>query len=80
MDTHITISLDCRPYVSRELDLRVPSDLTVKELLHMLADIYGPKLAIANPYMRNLLTGEILPSTRQLDAAKNGSLLRLEEI
>ena len=39
MEEYINISLDCSPFLSKILDLRVPVELTVKELIQIVLGI-----------------------------------------
>ena len=41
MEEYINISLDCSPFLSKILDLRVPTELTIKELIQIVSDTYG---------------------------------------
>ena len=80
MEEYINISLDCSPFLSKILDLRVPTELTIKELLQIVSDTYGIGVKVMNPSVRNQQSGEILASTSSLALAKDGVLLKLERI
>lgn len=80
MEEYINISLDCSPFLSKILDLRVPVELTIKELIQIVSDTYGIEVKVLNPSVRNQQSGEILASTSSLALAKDGVLLRLERI
>ena len=80
MEEYINISLDCSPFLSKILDLRVPTELTIKELLQIVSDTYGIGVKIMNPSVRNQQSGEILASTSSLALVKDGVLLKLERI
>ena len=49
MEEYINISLDCSPFLSKILDLRVPTELTIKELLQIVSDTYGIGVKVMNP-------------------------------
>ena len=80
MEEYINISLDCSPFLSKILDLRVPTELTIKELIQIVSDTYGIGVKIMNPSVRNQQSGEILASTSSLAVVKDGVLLKLERI
>lgn len=80
MEEYINISLDCSPFLSKILDLRVPTELTIKELIQIVSDTYGIGIKVMNPSVRNQQSGEILASTCSLVLAKDGVLLNLERI
>ncbi|RXX22778.1 type VII secretion protein [Streptococcus oralis] len=80
MEEYINISLDCSPFLSKILDLRVPIELTIKELLQIVSDTYGIGVKVMNPSVRNQQSGEILASTSSLALVKDGVLLKLERI
>ena len=80
MEDYINISLDCSPFLSKILDLRVPTELTIKELLQIVSDTYGIGVKVMNPSVRNQQSGEILASTSSLALVKDGVLLKLERI
>ena len=80
MEEYINISLDCSPFLSKILDLRVPVELTIKELIQIVSDTYGIGVKVMNPSVRNQQSGEILASTSSLALAKDGVLLKLERI
>ena len=80
MEEYINISLDCSPFLSKILDLRVPSELTIKELIQIVSDTYGIGIKVMNPSVRNQQSGEILASTSSLVLVKDGVLLNLERI
>ena len=80
MEEYINISLDCSPFLSKILDLRVPTELTIKELLQIVSDTYGIGVKVMNPSVRNQQSGEILASTSSLVLVKDGVLLKLERI
>ncbi|MGT2743025.1 type VII secretion protein [Streptococcus plurextorum] len=80
MEDYINISLDCSPYLGEELDLRVPTSMTLRELLIIVSDSYGLSLDIENPSARNKQTGAIITSTSRLVHLKDGALLALENI
>lgn len=80
MEEYINISLDCSPFLSKILDLRVPIELTIKELIQIVSDTYGIEVKTINPSVRNQQSGEILASTSSLTLVKDGVLLKLERI
>ena len=80
MEEYINISLDCSPFLSKVLDLRVPVELTIKELIQVVSDTYVIEVKVLNPSVRNQQSGEILASTSSLALAKDGVLLKLERI
>ena len=80
MEEYINISLDCSHFLSKILDLRVPVELTIKELIQIVSDTYGIEVKVLNPSVRNQQSGEILASTSSLALAKDGVLLKLERI
>ncbi|MBV7365808.1 MULTISPECIES: type VII secretion protein [Streptococcus] len=80
MEEYINISLDCSPFLSKILDLRVPTELTIKELIQIVSDTYGIGIKVMNPSVRNQQSGEILASTSSLVLVKDGVLLNLERI
>ena len=80
MEEYINISLDCSPFLSKILDLRVPTELTIKELIQIVSDTYGIGVKVMNPSVRNQQSGEILASTSSLAVVKDGVLLNLERI
>lgn len=80
MEEYINISLDCSPFLSKILDLRVPTELTIKELIQIVSDAYGIGIKVMNPSVRNQQSGEILVSTSSLVLVKDGVLLNLERI
>ena len=80
MEEYINISLDCSPFLSKILDLRVPTELTIKELIQIGSDTYGIGIKVMNPSVRNQQSGEILASTSSLVLVKDGVLLNLERI
>lgn len=80
MNDYINISLECSPFLRDELDLRVPTSMTLKELVQIVSDAYGLEFEIVNPSARNKQSGEVLTSTETLSCLKNGVLLQLESI
>ena len=80
MEEYINISLDCSPFLSKILDLRVPTELTIKELIQIVSDTYGIGIKVMNPSVRNQQSGEILASTSSLVLVEDGVLLNLERI
>ena len=80
MEEYINISLNCSPFLSKILDLRVPIELTIKELIQIVSDTYGIEVKTLNPSVRNQQSGEILASTSSLTLVKDGVLLKLERI
>lgn len=80
MEEYINISLDCSPFLSKILDLRVPVELTVKELIQIVLETYGAEAKVFNPSVRNQQSGDILASTSSLALVKDGVLLKLERI
>jgi yukD len=80
MEEYINISLDCSPFLSKILDLRVPVELTVKELIQIVLETYGVEVKVFNPSVRNQQSGDILASTSSLALVKDGVLLKLERI
>jgi len=80
MEEYINISLDCSPFLSKILDLRVPTELTIKELIQIVSDAYGIGIKVMNPSVRNQQSGDILASTSSLALVKDGVLLKLERI
>ena len=80
MEEYINISLDCSPFLSKILDLRVPTELTIKELIQIVSDAYGIGIKVMNPSVRNQQSGVILASTSSLVLVKDGVLLNLERI
>ena len=46
MEEYINISLDCSPFLSKILDLRVPVELTVKELIQIVLETYGAEVKV----------------------------------
>lgn len=80
MEEYINISLDCSPFLSKILDLRIPTELTIKELIQIVSDTYGIGIKVMNPSVRNQQSGEILASTSSLVLVKDGVLLNLERI
>ncbi|WP_232693951.1 type VII secretion protein [Streptococcus agalactiae] len=67
-------------FLSKELDLRVPIDLTLRELVQIVIDAYGVNVKVQNPSARNKQTGEILSSTSLLGLVRDGALLELENV
>ena len=43
---YIDISLDFRKYIDKVVDIRVPNNMTVKELLKIIVESYGLPLEI----------------------------------
>ena len=80
MEEYINISLDCSPFLSKILDLRVPVELTIKELIQIVLESYGTEVKVFNPSVRNQQSGDILASTSSLALVKDGVLLKLERI
>lgn len=80
MEEYVNISLDCSPFLSKILDLRVPVGLTIKELIQIVSDTYSIGVKALNPSVRNQQSGEILASTSSLKLVKDGVLLKLERI
>jgi len=80
MAAFINLSLDCSLFLDRKLDLRVPRDLTIKELMQIVADAYHFDSRIVNPSVRNHQTGEILASTSRIGLITDGALLQLESV
>ena len=80
MEEYNNIILDCSPFLSKILDLRVPTELTIKELIQIVSDAYGIGIKVMNPSVRNQQSGEILASTSSLVLVKDGVLLNLERI
>ena len=78
MDDYINISLDCSPFLPQELDLRVPTGLTIKELIQIVSETYDLRMQVLNPSVRNRQSGEVLASTSRLELVKDGALLQLE--
>ena len=80
MEEYINISLDCSPFLSKILDLWVPVELTIKELIQIVLETYGAEVKVFNPSVRNQQSGDILASTSSLALVKDGVLLKLERI
>lgn len=80
MNEFIMISLNCNPFVSQELDLRVPTHLTLKELLQIVSEAYNLGFELINPSARDHQSGQILTSTSRLELLKDGVLLQLENL
>lgn len=80
MEDYINISMNCSPYLSQELDLRVPTGLTIKELVQIVSETYDLGMQVLNPSVRNKQSGEILASTSRLELVKDGVLLQLETV
>ena len=80
MEEYINISLDCSPFLSKILDLRVPVELTIKELIQIVLETYGTEVKVFNPSVRSQQSGDILASTSSLALVKDGVLLKLERI
>lgn len=80
MDNYINISFYCPSFLSQELDLRVPIDLTLRELVQIVVDAYGVNVKVHNPSARNKQTGEVLASTSLLGLVREGVLLELESV
>ena len=80
---YIDISLDFRKYIDKVVDIRVPNNMTVKELLKIIVESYGLPLEIKNPSIRVenfnvILTGfSFLYSSQYV---RNGSLLVVEKL
>lgn len=80
---YIDISLDFRKYIDKVVDIRVPNNMTVKELLKIIVESYGLPLEINNPsirveYFNVVLTGfSFLYSSQYV---RNGSLLVVEKL
>ena len=58
MEEYINISLDCSPFLSKILDLRVPTELTIKELIQIVSDTYGIGVKVMNPSVRKINSRE----------------------
>ncbi|OLF48569.1 type VII secretion protein [Streptococcus cuniculi] len=80
MDGYINISLDFTLLINRQFDLRIPSSMTLKELLQVVSDSYGLSLTIVNPTVRVVQTGQMIASTGTLENLKDGVLVQLETI
>ncbi len=78
MDGYINISFYCPLFLSKELDLRVPIDLTLRELVQIVIDAYGVNVKVQNPSARNKQTGEIL-QYKSLGTGKRWCLIRVGE-
>ena len=77
---YIDISLDFRKYIDKVVDIRVPNNMTVKELLKIIVESYGLPLEIKNPVenFNVILTGfSFLYSSQYV---RNGSLLVVEKL
>ncbi|MEY8462320.1 type VII secretion protein [Streptococcus merionis] len=80
MDGYVNVSLDFASFINRQLDLRIPSSMTLKELLQIVSDSYGLGLRIVNPTARIIQTGQMIASTGTLEFVKDGVLVQLESI
>lgn len=79
MTSYVNLTLELGKRALRPLDLRVPRELLLKEMLQIVDEAHGLGLDLTNPVCRDVQTGRVLMSTQQLSAVKNGALLRLEE-
>lgn len=76
--TYVSISLELSQPDVRIFDLRVPRNMSVNELLHILTDSYQLSSALDLPYVRIDSTQQILFGTDTFKTIKNGSLLKIE--
>ncbi|MGT2715322.1 type VII secretion protein [Streptococcus respiraculi] len=80
MNEYVNVSLDFVPFINRQIDLRIPSSMTLKELLQIVSHAYGLNLSIVNPTARIIQSGQTIASTGTLEFVKDGVLLQLETI
>lgn len=80
MGNYINITLDLSPIVNYQFDLRIPSSMTLKEMLQIISDAYQMGLCIKNPSARVVQSGEVLLSTNTLADLKDGMLIKIEMI
>lgn len=80
MDNYIDISLDLGEAFSKQVDVRIPQGLLVKDMLQLVSDAYGLQLVLENPMLRIVQTGQLLLGTNSLLSLKNGMLVRLERV
>lgn len=79
MSHYVNISLDLSLIEKGVLDLRIPVDMTLKELLVTVFDAYQIEVSVTNPIAHHLTRGQVLSGFEPLVSLKNGSLLRLDK-
>lgn len=80
MERYINMTLDLSLLDNEPLDLRIPSTMTLKEMLQTVFESYGVDVDILNPTARILQTGQLLASTSVLENLKDGMLITLETV
>ncbi|MGX7112392.1 hypothetical protein [Gemella cuniculi] len=80
---YVDISMDFDKYIKKTIDIRVPKNITVKELLQIISESYSLPIKIDNPSIRIEGFGVILTSFNMLSDSvyvRDGSLLIIENI
>lgn len=80
MERYINITLNLSLLDNKSLDLRIPSTMTLKEMLQTVFESYGVNVTILNPTARILQTGQLLVSTSVLENLKDGMLITVETV
>ena len=80
---YIDISIDFGEYLDRIMDIRIPQQITTKELLQTLVEAYSLQLEIDNPIVRVRGTNVLLTSFSRIadfSDIRSGSFLIVERI
>lgn len=80
MSSYINISLDLSLVKCPLLDLRVPTSMTLLELLQTVSESYSLDLGLNNPIARQGKNGKVLTLFQELGILKNGDLIIVERL
>lgn len=80
MDNYVNISIDFGVSGAYQMDVRVPIELMLKEVLKLVVEAYDLPMVVKNPVARIQQNGAILLSTDDLTGLKDGMLLRVEQL
>lgn len=80
MSSYINISLDLSLVGCPLLDLRVPTTMTLQELLQTVSESYGLGLVFNNPLARQGKKGQVLSRFQELTDLRDGDLIVIETL
>lgn len=80
MERYIHITLNLSLLEHGTIDLRIPSTMTLKEMLQIVFESYRVDATVLNPTARILQTGKLLSSTNVLEDLKDGMFITLETV
>lgn len=80
MSFYVNISLDLSLATCLSLDLRVPTTMTLQELLQTVSESYGLNLVFKNPVARIGKEGQIFSRFQELTDLRDGDFLVVESL